>query len=315
MSFLHGGSRSLLTKAVVRSVVPRVAGRVSSGSRSLASRFTPKRVYCGKTDGGFEALRTKTAEEEIARIKSRSPGLFGWLRGLLRWFTIAVNAISVWYIHQDLHKDNPTWVSYLAAVPLLNWIPLLDIAQLERAWVLVPISIVAFASVFYQSFAGPIGVLAAIPMVGIELFRNYHILSHFEAFSWPTLVSWSLFRIEWIIMGSLAILGTGDYQLVPHKQRSASELATGVIKQLDAALEDPQSIPTYNTTYWLAYMAWNYLPFLRQVPGYVSAAYSSSGAESVADTVSDKVSTLLDLNSSTSSTTTPTESSEGSKTK
>lgn len=173
-----------------------------------------------------------------------SPFAFLWrgARGLLSLSTLALHAVAVYWIHSELHRENPTWVSYLSFVPILDWIPMLDIAGLERTWVLVPAALfaamAAFAPVIPPILAG---IVFVVPAVLLEAYRNLHILEHFEVGSTAALVI-SLLRMEWLIFSGLSILGIERYQLVPHEQASLTDFAVQVAERLDETVADPSIV-------------------------------------------------------------------------
>jgi hypothetical protein len=301
VALLNGAKRPLLSRAAVRPVVSRLSGQGVAKARPLASTYVPRRVYCETKDMEKQILRSKRAEEEIARISRRSPGLWGWFRGTIKLGTLLLNAGSIWYLHTALNKDNPTWVSYLALVPLLNWIPLLDLAQLDRAWALLPLGTVIAAGFFHRVWRGPLALLAVLPAMGAELYKNYHLLHHFEAFNWTTVIGMSLLRIEWLVHSCMAILGPEYYRLEPAQQRSVTEVVRQVELKLDRSLEDPAMLNDFNPAFIAMHYIWKHVPVTRELSGHVSNAYTLSGMESVVETVSDKVSSLLDTNTHTPS--------------
>lgn len=178
-----------------------------------------------------------------------SPLAFLWrgTKSIVSFAALVLNATAVYFIHADLHRENPTWVSYLSFIPVLEWIPLLDIAGLDRAWVLAPAALIGGMAVAAPALTPVLaGLLFVAPLMALEVYRNYHILEHFEQNNWLTLGLLTFFRFDWLVFSSLAILGTDRYQLVPHNQASLSESVIQVSDRLDYIVENPSELDKIN---------------------------------------------------------------------
>lgn len=236
----------------------------------------------------------------MADQPKRSVASYLWsgTKQLLGTTTLVLNAFSIYYIHSDLHKANPTWVSYFAFLPLLDWVPMLDIAGLDRLWCLLPAASIA-TLLALRALPG-FNVLAVLliiaPMYGFELYRNYHILGHFEQRNWPALLMWSVFRMEWIAMTSMAVLGTDRYQLVPHEQASFTQSLKQVADRLDESVAHPEIVPDNNYSFFFLHVLWANVPLLQQARSGLAWAYDRSGVESASQSLFNTISGLFHSN-------------------
>lgn len=280
-------------QAAWRSLVPGTArslqisssqtskGVIGSRSRSLASSSLKKYGYRTYTSQNWDEAMKRPRRSVLSMI-------WGATGSLLKVSTLVLNAFSIFHIHSALHQDNPTWVSYLSFVPLLDWIPMLDIARLDRLWILFPATIVGtLALVSRLPARGPILALLFLPLGLFELYRNYKILEHFEQRNWTSLLLWSFFRLEWLFMTSLAIIGTENYQLVPHQQATITETANLVLDRLDQSLEDQEVVPSGNVPFIVLTTIWQTFPFMTELRPTLAKVYSATGLESASNYVSN----------------------------
>lgn len=214
--------------------------------------------------------------------------IWGATGSLLKVSSLVLNAFSIFHIHTSLHEDNPTWVSYLSFIPLFDWIPMLDIARLDRSWILLPVTVFgALTLVSRIPVRGAILMLLFMPLGLLEVYRNYHILDHFEQRNWTSIILWSFFRLEWLFMTSLAIIGPEHYQLVPHEQASITGTANLVLDRLDQSLEDKEIVPSDNVPFFVLATIWQTFPILKEVRPTLAKVYSATGLETASNYVSD----------------------------
>ena len=207
--------------------------------------------------------------------------VWGFSRRVLSLGTIVLHATAIYWIHSDLHRNNPTWVSYMSFIPILDWIPMLDIAGLDRLWILAPAALFGTMAV-----AGPAmppflaGLLFFMPLLAIESWRNYHMLEHFEVASIAS-IALTVFRLNWITFSGLSILGTDRYQLVPHEQASLTEFGIQVAERLDQTVADPSIVEQqeYNLPLLVFHYIWKTFPSLSEYAQSVKAWNQEKPAE------------------------------------
>jgi len=233
--------------------------------------------------------------------------LWSAVRSVSGLASLVLNATGIWYLHSEMHKEKPTWVSYLSFIPILDWIPMLDIAGLPRPWILLPASIIVAASYFGMPGSPFIGVLLLLPILGLEVYRNYHILDHFEQRNWTTLIIWSLFRMEWLVVTSLAILGYERYQFVPHKQASITETMKQVQTRLDESLENSAIVGDYNIPFILTHWVWKH--GLKTAVQVTSEYVHKAGIPEMVDKAGEWITSVIPSSTSSSPSTPSKQSS------
>jgi hypothetical protein len=267
--------------AAWRSLVPgmvRSSVRVPSSTpaavrgRFVASKYLNKRGYSASN---FEVW----AKEEPVRRRGVLSYVWSGVRQMLTLGTLVLNATAIWHIHGDMHKDNPTWVSYMSFIPFLDWVPMLDIAGLSRAWMLLPVVLLGFSVATGTIASIPGAFFIMMPMFALEMYRNWHILSHFEQANWVTVVLWSFLRLEWVTMSALAILGTERYQLVPHEQANIGQSLKQVALKLEESVEKPELVPEHNYPFRFFHWLWVYIPPLRHAQQNIEWLYNLSGLD------------------------------------
>ena len=238
-----------VTRQVASKIAPRVPVKVRTQAPPMVSKYMNKRMYCAPPTKGWK---------DVPMRAPMGPFTFLWraFRGLTPLATLLLNATSVWYLHSTMHKDNPTWVSYMAFIPLIDWIPMLDLAGLPRYLVLLPVGIVAASAALGVGSSPLLGLIFVLPLIGLEVYRNYYILHHFETRNWTTILLWSVFRLEWLAMSGLSILGFDRYQLVPHKQASFTETLQQVRARLDESLDKPELLTDFNPPFIVFNFLW-----------------------------------------------------------
>lgn len=246
------------------------------------ARFAlPKRAYCTATSSSWETAMPKNMQEQPAR---RPFSLSRFVKTFLSLGAVALYSTSVWWLHTELHRNNPTWVSWLAFIPLLGWIPMFDMAGLDRAWILVPLAAVAFAQLPI-SFAPFLGITA---FAGTEFYRNYHLLGRFEVGTFLSAAIMTAFRTQWIYMSALAILGPEQYQLVPHSQASTLQLLIMVCQRLNKSIDDPSIIDAYNFPFLFFNYIWSAIPQLQRADLWLSSLRSQPDAIEEAEKTEEK---------------------------
>lgn len=272
MTFIRAGtapSTSTAAKQIGSKLISRHTSSQHLKAMPLGTKFGTRRSY---VVSGFETLQKQWEQQQ--KEASKRPW-FWRLLGLFSALPKVLNAFSLYYLHATLHKDNPSYVSYLSFVPLLDWLPALDLANLSRAWILLPAALVGIASALPSMVAASMAFLFIAPIYAFEIYRSYHLLEHYEVRNWPLILLWSFTSFGWLITSGLAILGADRRQLVPHHQASFSESVTMTIERLDASIENPKIVEDNNYAFWTYYMLWEHVPGLRNVPGHVSWLYHS----------------------------------------
>lgn len=259
----YAATRSGVNRSVLSCASGRLSTSMAPGARPLTRTWIQKRSYSQPKVTSWEDMPPMPTQIRQAPRPSIGRLLFRLISGLGGLALFALNGSAVWYLHSKLFLEDPTWVSYLSFVPTLQWIPMLDIAGLQRYWVALPLT----AAVLGGAGLANMGVMVmfGLPLLVLEVYRNKLILDHFEQYHWATVLLWML-GFGPFITSSLAILGTEHYHIVPHKDSHPVDLLLQVVDRLNESLVHPEIMDErqLNVPFRLAHDVWAYFPQLKE---------------------------------------------------